>query len=67
VRKKKNPHIGSNLDKFLKDDGVLEELQTLTIKEVVAWQLAEAMGARCVQIGDGETAAHQPNADRSPA
>ena len=37
VSKKKNPHIGSTLDEFLKDEGVLEELQTQTIKEVVAW------------------------------
>lgn len=48
MSKKKNPHIGSTLDEFLKDEDVLEELQTQAIKEVVAWQLAEAMKARGV-------------------
>lgn len=39
-------HHGSSLDDFLKDEGVLEETQTLAVKEVVAWQLAEAMEQR---------------------
>ena len=32
MSKKKNPHIGSTLDEFLKDEGVLEELQTQAMK-----------------------------------
>jgi antitoxin HicB len=36
-------HIGSSLDDFLKDEGIFEDVQTLAIKEVVAWQLTEAM------------------------
>jgi predicted XRE-type DNA-binding protein len=36
-------HIGSSIDDFLKDEGVFEEAQGQAIKEVVAWQLAEAM------------------------
>jgi len=36
-------HIGSNIDDFLKDEGVFEETQAQAIKEVVAWQLAKAM------------------------
>lgn len=36
-------HIGSSLDDFLKEEGIYEETQALAIKEVVAWQLAEAM------------------------
>lgn len=48
MSQKKNPHIGSTFDEFLKYEGVLEELQTQAIKEVVAWQLAEAMKARGV-------------------
>ena len=35
--------MGSSIDAFLKEEGVFEEAQTLAIKEVVAWQLAEAM------------------------
>lgn len=38
-----NKHIGSNLDDFLKDEGIYEETQALAIKEVVVWQLTEAM------------------------
>jgi len=43
MTKKRNPHIGSSLDDFLKEEGLLEELQVQAIKEVVAWQLEEAM------------------------
>lgn len=38
-----NKHRGSSLDDFLTEEGVLEEFQSIAIKEVVAWQLAEAM------------------------
>lgn len=36
-------HVGSKLDDFLKEEGIYEEAQAKAIKEVVAWQLAEAM------------------------
>jgi predicted XRE-type DNA-binding protein len=36
-------HIGSSIDDFLKEEGIFEEAQTQAVKEVVAWQLAEAM------------------------
>ena len=36
-------HIGSSLDDFLKEEGIYEETQALAIKEVVVWQLVEAM------------------------
>jgi len=36
-------HMGSTVDDFLKKEGIFEEAQTQAIKEVVAWQLAEAM------------------------
>ena len=36
-------HMGSSLDAFLKDEGIFEAAQAQAIKEVVAWQLAEAM------------------------
>lgn len=39
----RNKHRGSTLDDFLAQEGVLEEFQAKAIKEVVAWQLAEAM------------------------
>jgi len=36
-------HMGSSIDGFLKEEGIFEEAQAQAIKEVVAWQLAEAM------------------------
>jgi antitoxin HicB len=38
---KKN--IGSSIDDFLKAEGIFAESQAQALKEVVAWQLAEAM------------------------
>ena len=36
-------HMGPSIDDFLKKEGIFEEAQAQAIKEVVAWQLAEAM------------------------
>ncbi len=35
--------MGSSIDDFLKAEGIFEEAQGEAIKEVIAWQLAEAM------------------------
>jgi hypothetical protein len=35
--------MGSSIDDFLKVEGIFEEAQAQAIKEVVAWQLTEAM------------------------
>lgn len=35
--------MGSSIDDFLKEEGIFEEAQAQAVKEVVAWQLAEAM------------------------
>ena len=43
-------HLGSSIDDFLKKEGIFEEAQAQAIKEVVAWQLAEAMKVRLVVI-----------------
>ena len=48
TRKKKSPRSPvklSTLDDFLKQDGKLDEFQATAIKEVLAWQIAEAMKA----------------------
>ena len=39
-------HMGSSIEDFLKEEGVFEEAQAQAVKEVVAWQLAEAMKSR---------------------
>ena len=36
-------HMGSSIDDLLKEEGIFEEAQAQAVKEVVAWQLAEAM------------------------
>jgi plasmid maintenance system antidote protein VapI len=36
-------HMGSSIDDFMKQEGIFEETQAQAVKEVVAWQLAEAM------------------------
>jgi hypothetical protein len=51
TRKRKNGknrrnHMGSSIDDFLKEEGIFEEAQAQAVKEVVAWQLDEAMRKR---------------------
>ncbi len=41
--RKKNPYIGSSLDDFLAEDGLLEECEALAIKEILADQIRQAM------------------------
>jgi len=41
-----NRHRGSTLDSFLETEGILAEFQAKAIKEVIAWQLADAMKER---------------------
>jgi plasmid maintenance system antidote protein VapI len=36
-------HLGSSIDDFLKEEGIFEETQAQAVKEVIAWQLTEAM------------------------
>jgi antitoxin HicB len=35
-----NQHIGSSLDEFLAEEGILETSQSFAIKQVLAWQIA---------------------------
>lgn len=42
IKKNKNSR-GSSLDDFLKEEGYFDEAQAQAVKEVVAWQLAEAV------------------------
>jgi antitoxin HicB len=35
--------LGSGIDHFLKDEGIYKEAKAQAVKEVVAWQLAQAM------------------------
>jgi antitoxin HicB len=42
----------STLDDFLKGQGKLEEFQAIAIKEVLAWQIAEAIKANKISPSD---------------
>jgi len=49
MKKKKPPRSTkklTTLDEFLKGEGKLEEFEAVAIKEVLAWQIAEAMRAQ---------------------
>jgi predicted XRE-type DNA-binding protein len=39
----KNPHIGSSLDDFLKEEGIYEDATNFAVKRVLAWQVEKAM------------------------
>jgi antitoxin HicB len=40
---KRTRHIGSSLDEFLRDEGILEEARAIAIKDAIAYQVQKAM------------------------
>jgi DNA-binding Xre family transcriptional regulator len=42
-KKSKNPHDGSSLDDWLKEDGLYEEVQAVALKRAFALKLADLM------------------------
>jgi len=42
-RKKTNPHVGSDFEDFLREEGRLEEATALAVKRVLSWELLKAM------------------------
>ena len=59
---KRNPHIGSNLDDFLSDKGLLAETAALAMARVIAYELDEARRARGL---GGEAMAELMNVSRA--
>ena len=41
-----NPHIGSDFDEFLQEEGIHEEVTASALKRIIAWQIDKAMKAR---------------------
>ena len=39
----KNKHSGSTFDSFLEEEGIKQEVETVAVKRVLAWQIKEAM------------------------
>jgi antitoxin HicB len=46
MNQSRHPCLGSSLESFLEEEGILEEVTSVAIKEVIAWQIQEAMKAR---------------------
>ena len=43
MKMRRNKHIGSSLNDFLKEEGMLEETRAIALKEAVAWQVLQTM------------------------
>ncbi len=52
MSKNTNPHWGSTLDDFLKEEGVYQTTKTTAIMRVVAWQLAQEMERQGISKAD---------------
>ena len=42
ARKKSNPHVGSDIESFLEEEGRLGAATSLAVKRVLAWELQQA-------------------------
>ena len=43
LARKGNPHIGSDFDEFLREEGIYDESQAIAVKRVLAFQLERNM------------------------
>ena len=43
---KNNPHLGSSLDDLLAEEDLLNEVNEIAIKRVIAWQLQQEIEAK---------------------
>lgn len=57
-----NPHIGSDFDEFLEEEGLREEVTAAAIKRVIAWQLAQAMRSKHITKTEMATRMHTSRA-----
>ena len=39
----KNEHLGSNIDEFLEEEGLLADVEAIAIKRVIAYQVEQLM------------------------
>jgi len=47
----KNPHWGSSLDDFLKEEGIFDEVCAEAISRAVAWQLSQEIASHAPGCG----------------
>lgn len=62
MSKNTNPHWGSSLDDFLKEEGIYQTAKTTAIMRVVAWQLAQEMERQGISKADLAARMHTPAA-----
>lgn len=43
MARRRNKHLGSSFDEFLRSEGLYEEVTTLAWKRVLSWEVTEAM------------------------
>jgi antitoxin HicB len=43
MKKKKNPHLGSTFDSFLKEEGIYDEVKAATMKQIIALAIQKEM------------------------
>jgi antitoxin HicB len=43
ARKASNPHLGSDFDDFLREEGLYDEAQAIAVKRVLAYELEQGM------------------------
>jgi DNA-binding Xre family transcriptional regulator len=49
---RKNRHIGSNFDDFLRDEGLLADVEAVAVKRVLAIQVAQMMKKQRISKSD---------------
>lgn len=49
---KRRKHIGSSLDEWLTEEGILEEVDAAALKAVIAWQVERGMGEKRLSKSD---------------
>jgi hypothetical protein len=68
ARKANNPHLGSDFDDFLREEGLYEEAEGIAVKRVLAYELEPGHSQSAAnQNGDGRTHGHDARATRPPA
>jgi antitoxin HicB len=50
VKLKSNPHIGSDFDDFLREEGIYEEVEAGALKKVIAAALSKQMKRRRISV-----------------
>ncbi len=57
-----NPHIGSDFDEFLQEEGIHQEVTAAALKRVIAWQLDKVMQSKHITKTDMANRMHTSRA-----